>query len=48
LWNNRFEGNHYQLQMNATPFFWMGLSLDEFQWQAYGQDLLTSSSSFTR
>src|SRR5688572_20634168 len=23
-WNNRFEGNHYQLLGNATPFYWMG------------------------
>lgn len=47
-WNNRFEANHYQLQTNAAPFFWMRLSLDEVQWQAFGQDLLASSASFTR
>lgn len=36
-WNNRFVGNSYVLGTNARPFFWMGQSLDERQWQAYGQ-----------
>ena len=35
-WNNRFEGNHYVLGDNASPFRWMSLNLDEKQWQAYG------------
>ena len=35
-WRNRFVENHYVLQVNATPFRWMGLNLDERRWQAYG------------
>jgi parallel beta-helix repeat protein len=35
--NNVFSGNAYVLGSNARPFFWMGQSLDERQWQAYGQ-----------
>jgi hypothetical protein len=45
-WNNRFVGNNYDVRGNATPFRWMGRSLDERQWQAFGQD--TTSSSFQR
>jgi parallel beta-helix repeat protein len=36
-WNNRFIGNRYVLAFNPNPFFWMGLPIDERQWQAYGQ-----------
>lgn len=47
-WNNRFLGNHYQLGSVARPFFWMGLSIDEGQWQAYGQDTARSQATFQR
>jgi len=45
-WNNRYVGNNYDVRGNATPFQWMGRSLDERQWQALGND--TTSSSFQR
>jgi parallel beta-helix repeat protein len=44
-WNNRFEGNHYQLPATGLPFFWMGLGADESQWQAYGLDTAATLSS---
>ena len=44
--NNRFVGNNYDVRGDATAFQWMGRSLDERQWQAFGQD--TTSSSFNR
>ena len=47
-WNNRFEGNQYQLHTIPKPFYWMSLSLDEVEWQAYGQDPPASSASFAR
>jgi parallel beta-helix repeat protein len=47
-WNNRFQGNHYQLNTNATPFFWIGLALDDVQWQGYGQDLVAAGATYTR
>lgn len=46
-WNNRFEGNTYQLY-TAAPFYWMGSSLNETQWQSYGHDVISSGASFTR
>jgi hypothetical protein len=47
-WNNRFEGNHYELPTAGLPFFWMGLAADEWQWQAYGLDTAATLSTFTR
>ena len=47
-WNNRFVSNRYQLFRNDRPFSWMGLNLDEGQWQAYGQDRDSPSDSFVR
>jgi parallel beta-helix repeat protein len=44
-WNNRFTANQYVLGPNRLPFFWMGLSVDERQWQAYGQG---ANESYTR
>jgi hypothetical protein len=44
-WNNRFEGNRYELGSNGSPFRWMSLNLDEWQWQAYGH---RAESSFAR
>jgi parallel beta-helix repeat protein len=47
-WNNRFVNNHYKLFRNERPFYWMGLHLDEGQWQAYGQDKGSSRDAFAR
>jgi parallel beta-helix repeat protein len=47
-WNNRFEGNQYQLLTNATPFYWMGQAVDEHGWQGFGQDAAAAASSFAR
>ena len=47
-WNNRFENNRYQLYHNDRPFYWMGVHLDERQWQAYGQDQDSPSDAFVR
>ena len=47
-WNNRFEGNHYQLRGNPTPFYWLGQHANESQWQAYGLDTATSAATFQR
>jgi parallel beta-helix repeat protein len=47
-WNNRFEGNRYQLSVNPAPFYWMGQSLDEYGWLGHGQDTAASTASFTR
>jgi parallel beta-helix repeat protein len=44
-WNNRFVRNRYVLGQNASPFFWMGRSVDERAWQAYGQG---ANESYTR
>jgi parallel beta-helix repeat protein len=44
-WNNRFIGNKYVLSTNATPFSWMGRTLDERQFQTYGQG---TSDSYVR
>jgi hypothetical protein len=44
--NNRFVGNRYEITGNPTPFYWMGRDVDEYQWQAFGQDV--GSSTFTR
>lgn len=44
-WNNRFEQNDYVLDTNASPFRWMSLNIDEWQWQAYGH---RSEASFGR
>jgi len=41
-WNNRFEGNRYELGENPEPFRRMSLNLNEFQWQAYGHRTETS------
>jgi parallel beta-helix repeat protein len=47
-WNNRFTANQYLLYSNVTPFFWMGLVLNELLWQSYGQDSIASSATFAR
>jgi parallel beta-helix repeat protein len=44
-WNNRFTGNQHVVRGNNAPFFWMGQSIDERQWQSYGQG---TSDSFAR
>ena len=44
-WNNRFIGNRFELHQNQKPFAWMGLDLDERQWQALGQ---APNSTFSR
>jgi hypothetical protein len=36
--NNRFQGNHYDLGSDTTPFWWMSKSLTAPQWRANGQD----------
>ena len=36
--NNRFQGNHYDLGTDNTPFQWMSKNLTKAQWQGYGQD----------
>jgi parallel beta-helix repeat protein len=36
-WSNVFVRNRYVLGQNDTPFFWMGQSVDERLWQAFGQ-----------
>jgi parallel beta-helix repeat protein len=33
-WNNRFEGNHYEIRGNATPFYWKGRGMTEAEWKA--------------
>ena len=44
-WNNRFEQNRYVVAGNAKPFRWMDQSLDELQWQSYGD---APGASFAR
>jgi len=39
-WNNVFKSNSYVLGANLSPFYWMGLSVTESQWLAYGAGVL--------
>jgi parallel beta-helix repeat protein len=39
-WNNVFKSNSYVLGTNPSPFYWMGLSVSESQWLAYGAGVL--------
>jgi nitrous oxidase accessory protein NosD len=33
-WNNRFEGNRYEIRGNSKPFYWKGRAMTESEWKA--------------